>query len=240
MDRIGPSRAPKHLQSLCQQLGNQMSAGIGIACTDVDGDPQALYSVEVDAIRRAIPRRQREFAAGRAAAREAMAHIDWPPTAIPSAPDRSPVWPRGLVGSIAHNRIGCVAIAGRQQQVHALGVDLEEDVPIEAALWETICTPEELNLLSSIPQSEQGRWVTQVFCAKEAFYKWQFSQTSRMLSFCDVHVSFNSNNQEFRAHTERVGPRHPPRNSLEGRGHLISSSGLLLAWLSGAPLPSMS
>lgn len=239
MARLRPPLDPKFLQALRLQTGKEMGAEIGLACSGIDGDPQALFPEELDGIRKAIPRRQREFAAGRQAAREAMANIGWPPMAIPSAPDRSPVWPPGLVGSISHNRVACVAIAGRHHQVHALGIDLEDDVPIEPTLWNTICRPEELAVLASIPGSQQGRWVTRVFCAKEAFYKWQFPQTGHMLSFCDVHVTLHSNNHNFRARTMKTGSSMEPSPSLEGRGHLLSSGGLLLACLGGTPFPAI-
>ena len=127
------------LQSLRSQLQQALGTDVGVACRDVDGDPQDLWPVERAAIAHAIPRRQREFAAGRSAARDAVVKLGSPASAIPCAPDRSPVWPDGIVGSITHTRQTCVAIAGRRERVFAMGIDIEEDVPLDPSLWASIC-----------------------------------------------------------------------------------------------------
>src|SRR5690606_967724 len=88
-----PPRAPLHLDILRRQLEHAMGPGTGVACTGVEGNLQRLWPVEHAAISHAVPRRQREFAAGRTAARAAMSQLGWPPSAVPSAPDRSPIWP---------------------------------------------------------------------------------------------------------------------------------------------------
>ena len=223
--------APLHLEALCQQLEHHMGTGIGVACTGVEGDPQRLWPVEHVVIRQAVPRRQREFAAGRTAARTAMARLGWPPSAIPSAPDRSPIWPDGLVGSIAHTSKVCVAIAGRRDRMCAMGIDVEEDTPPEPSLWETICTPEELCTVATLPLSERGPWVTRLFCAKEAFYKWQYPQTGRMLDFRDVQIDLNQRRSGFSVRRSRGGT--VPVVTCRNEGHLITFQGQVLAWLIG-------
>ncbi len=227
-------KAPDGLASLRQALVEAMGPGIGVSCTGVDGDPQLLWPTERATIRQAVPRRQREFAAGRSAAREAMRQIGWPPVSIPSAPDRSPIWPDGVVGSIAHTGQACVAIAGRRGRVHAMGIDIEEDRPLEPALWETICTPEELSTVASLPRSGRGRWVTRLFCAKEAFYKWQYPQTRRMLDFRDVQVSLSQDNEGFSV--QPPVPTATPLLTCQHEGRLMTRQGLVLAWLTGAPV----
>ena len=217
------------LRSLRQQLAKELGPDIGVVCRDVDGDPQNLWPVERDAVLKAIPRRQREFAAGRTAAREAMVQIGFSPEAIPSAPDRSPVWPERLMGSITHNDRVCVAIVGRRDTVLAMGIDIEEDLGMDPALWAMICTPKELATLSSLPKSEQGRSVTRYFCAKEAFYKWQYPQTQRVLDFCDVDVKFGPNYTGFCVLSSMSGNAPLPSCGTEGR--LLVWKGLVVAWL---------
>ncbi|MFP8833727.1 4'-phosphopantetheinyl transferase family protein [Hydrogenophaga sp. XSHU_21] len=214
------------------ELGKALGDGVGVACTGIDGDPGQLWPEEREAVQKAIPRRQREFAAGRQAAREAMGRIGFPPQAIPSAIDRSPIWPVGVVGSIAHNNHVCVAILGRRSEVHAIGIDIEDDRPLEADLWPTICTEQELATLGLLPPSDRGHWVTRAFCAKEAYYKWQYPQTGRILDFCDVQLTFNHDHSEFRvgqAPTANVPVLiHLPA------GKVRESGGLIVAWLIGA------
>jgi len=230
---IPPQEAFPVIASLHQALVKALGTRIGVACTGVDGDPELLWPGEMTTIRRAVPRRQREFAAGRAAARQAMTRIGWPPSAIPSAPDRSPVWPEGMVGSIAHTGRLCVAITGRRNQVHAMGIDIEEDLPLDPALWASICTPEELSAMASLPPSEGGHWVTQLFCAKEAFYKWQYPQTKRMLDFQDVQITMDQRHSRFFVH--QATSAKSPVLTCQQQGHLTTIHGLTLAWLIGAP-----
>jgi len=219
--------------SLREALVDAMGPDIGVACSGVDGDPQLLWPEELASIRHAVPRRQREFAAGRTAAREAMTRMGLTPSAIPSAPDRSPIWPNGLVGSIAHNSRACVAVVGQRNQLHAVGIDMEEDSPLDAALWDTICTPEEMDAVATMPPCERGQWVTRLFCAKEAFYKWQYPQTGRMLNFRDVHVAPSRLTSRFCVH--RAISTHPPLLTCQCEGRLMIIEGLVLAWLTGAP-----
>lgn len=221
------------LQAMCSRLGAELGPEIGVSCAGTNGDCSTLWPGETEAVRNAVPRRQREFAAGRSAARDALARIGLPAQAIPAAPDRTPVWPQGVVGSIAHNTRACVAIVGRRDQVHALGIDIEDEHPLEEALWGTICTPHELNMLAGLPVRAQGHWVTRVFCAKEAYYKWQYPQTGRMLDFCDVQVSFDEEGTRFqvREAARRIASVLKSRD--EGRLRMIG--GFALAWLAGAP-----
>lgn len=220
--------------ALQQRLSAALGPGIGVACTGVDGDPEHLWPIEQFAIRNAIPRRQREFAAGRAAAREAMRRVGLPPAAIPSAPDRSPVWPDGVVGSIAHTAGVCVAVAGRRAKLRALGIDIEEDRPLDPSLWAHICNPQELAVLTTLNPSEQGRWCTRIFCAKEAYYKWQYPQTGQMLEFGEVHITFSPDQTAFRAHQPMAMPDDPSQGPPRaGEGRLLTVEGVVLAWLTG-------
>lgn len=234
-----PAPAPPALGALHRRLAMALGPHIGVVCAGVDGDPERLWPIEWDAVRNAIPRRRREFAAGRTAAREAMTLVGLTPAAIPCAADRSPIWPDDVVGSITHTANVCVAVAGRRHQVHALGIDIEEDRPMDRTLWPIICTPEELAVLTTQPLSERGRWVTRLFCAKEAFYKWQYPQTGRMLEFSDVQVAFSADQHSFRAwlcthrksgHTNNASASAAP-SSRDGR--LLSTHGVVIAWLSG-------
>lgn len=217
------------LQALRGQLSERLGPGVGVACTGVDGDPQALYPEEFETIRQAVPRRQREFAAGRQAARQAMAQIGWPPAAIPSAADRSPIWPEGLTGSISHTRHACVAVVGPCEDISAIGIDLEDDVAMEPALWSTICTPAEAAFVSTRPAEIRGRLVTWLFSAKEAFYKWQYPRTRRMLEFQDVHVRLT--HPGFPTHFQVAVTGDPSEPHAEG--HCMTCQDQFVAWVIG-------
>jgi enterobactin synthetase component D len=232
--------SPVGLAHLRRQLTERLGPHVGVACTDVHGDPEGLHAEERSAIGGAIPRRQREYAAGRNAARQAMAAIGWPSAAVPSALDRSPIWPSGLVGSIAHTHSACVAVVTRQQDVAAIGIDLEDDEPIESDLWHTICTPAELAFLMAQPTPLRGVLVRRLFAIKEAVYKCQFPLTKRLLDFQEVEVVFEpvSTPSSFQAIID--GP--PAPTNLTGFllpcDHQIAACCILLAG-SGTTPPSI-
>lgn len=213
--------------SLRQHLAERLGHGFGIACTGVDGDPQRLYPEEFAFVRQAVSRRQREFAAGRQAARQAMMAIGWPPVAIPSASDRSPVWPEGLVGSISHTSRSCVAVVCPSHHARGIGIDLEHDLPMEPELWGTICVPHERAWVTAQTVSLQGLWVTRLFSAKEAYFKWQYPQTGQMLDFQDVHVDFDIQSMGFDIHSTAVNksdilPLHVSGELLIGNGEMLA------------------
>lgn len=217
------------LHALRERLTERLGPGIGVACTDVDRDPKGLYPEELATIRQAVPRRQREFAAGREAARQAMAQIGWPSVAIPSAPDRSPAWPEGLVGSITHSARACIAVVCPREQAHTIGIDIEDHRPIETTLWPMICTPEEMALLPLQAEPLRGLTVAHLFSAKEAVYKWQYPLTGRMLDFQDVQVALDPQMQSFAA---RIAAADPSAGSaFETNGNILVHQGHIVSWV---------
>lgn len=77
------------------------------------------------ALVRAGPRRLAEFVAGRACAREAVRRLTAEATAPGLGPDRAPVWPEGITGSISHCGGSAIAVAGAVSRYLGLGIDLE-------------------------------------------------------------------------------------------------------------------
>ena len=68
---------------------------VAVSVTDPRAPQPEVLPSETAHAAKAIPKRQRELSAGRAAARLAMAHLGAAPLAIPPAADRSPIWPMG-------------------------------------------------------------------------------------------------------------------------------------------------
>lgn len=130
----------------------------------------ALSPREADAVDHALHPRQREFAAGRSAARDAMMAIGFPPRSVPMGADRAPVWPEGLVGSITHNEEQVVAAVADAAKVRSLGIDIEACEPLDAELWGSILADEEVEGLGEwgVPP---GQAAMRIFSAKEAVYK---------------------------------------------------------------------
>jgi phosphopantetheine--protein transferase-like protein len=101
----------------------------------------------------------------------AMAELGHSPCGIPSGPDRAPVWPLGLVGSITHSTDFCAAVVARSDCFRTVGIDAEPIDAIPAELVEEILRPDEASEFNSKARPDGADWPTLYFCLKEAAYK---------------------------------------------------------------------
>lgn len=163
-------------------------AGTGMVCFEPQGQTATLFPQEEREMSRAVPARRREFAAGRTAARAALAQLGIAPAAIPVGTGRAPIWPSGMVGSIAHCALGGITIVAHDRAVASLGVDLECDTPLAPDLWPHVLTQAERRELAHLPAAERGRDALDRFVAKEALFKAQYPLTGAMLDFDAVTV----------------------------------------------------
>ncbi len=223
-----PASAPSAcLKRLGQRLERLMGNRIGLACSTIDAPICDLYPEELVAVHRAVPKRQREFAAGRINARRAMTRIGEPAVCIPSGEDRSPVWPAHLSGSISHTDEACVAVVALRSTSRSLGIDLEADRPLPTDLWPIICTPEELAAIRYRASNEQAHWALRLFSAKEAIYKWQYPLTGYMLDFHQVQLTWLSDGPDarFTAELDGLDALRPPG------GRSLVEAGLVVSWV---------
>lgn len=127
----------------------------------------------VHSLERALPaigreKRELQYALGRKAAAEVLAAFGYSPEQqIGRGEGGEPLWPSGLVGSIAHS--GPVALAAASQEVRALGVDIEsvQRGRSRARAIQSVLHPQEE---IEARTSEDGIALS-YFCAKEAAYK---------------------------------------------------------------------
>ncbi len=152
-------------------------------------DPGALAPQEAEHVARAVPKRVGEFAAGRACARRALAELGIADFVLRAGPDREPLWPPGIVGSITHTAGFCGVAAARAEVFAALGLDAERRDAVQRRLWRQIATAAELRWLESLAPEQATDMGALLFSAKEAFYKCQFPLTREWLDFRDVSVS---------------------------------------------------
>lgn len=176
-------------------------------------DPARIYPLfPGEDLPAAVPKRLAEFSAGRAAARVALRK---PLQALPIGPDRAPVWPLDHVGSITHCAGLCLAIAGRSADFQGIGLDVEPEVALDAALWDQILRPDEA--------ARDGLVALAHFVAKEACYKAQFAVSGQLFDFHRLRLEFSG--PWFRAiFTETVLPFHKG-HVLQGR--IIRAGGYL-------------
>jgi 4'-phosphopantetheinyl transferase EntD len=162
--------------------------GVAAAELRAPGNPALLDPDEALSVARAVPKRVREFAAGRLCARSALARFGIASFAVRVASDRQPLWPAGLVGSITHTQGFCAAVIGEHARFVGLGLDTENADAVSPNLWPSICVAEELAWIAALPAEEQTRAATLVFATKEAFYKCQYPSTGEWLSFSDLRI----------------------------------------------------
>ena len=147
-----------------------------------------LFDVEDRAIRNAAPLRRDEFAAGRAAARGALATLAIAPVPIPRAADRRPLWPNGIIGSISHTDGIAAAIVGHNQPTAGVGLDIEGDAPLKKELRKYILTRSEAAARKARPLVANSSRCKATFAAKEALFKAIYPITGQFFGFLDANV----------------------------------------------------
>lgn len=142
-------------------------------------------------VARAVEKRQREHAAGRWAARQALARLGVAPTAILVGDDRAPRWPAGIAGSITHCAGFAAAAVAHVEQVCALGIDAEvvRDAPFEG--WQRTLVDVERARLATADGTPEVRALFATFAAKEAFFKLQWPVTATFVDFTEAEVTLD-------------------------------------------------
>ncbi|MHA6326929.1 4'-phosphopantetheinyl transferase family protein [Roseivivax sp. CAU 1753] len=167
------------LLAMIRSLGDAWPEGVAVAVVDPAEATAPLFPIEQAAVSRAVAGRRAEFAAGRQAAREALATLGHPPVAIPMAEDRAPVWPAGIVGSLSHSATACIAVVARADRIASLGVDIEPYDPVPEDIVHEIGREDEIAGIGP----DRRLAARQLFSAKEAAYKAQYPLTRTLFGF---------------------------------------------------------
>ncbi|MFK7837222.1 MAG: 4'-phosphopantetheinyl transferase [Sulfitobacter sp.] len=186
--------APDRLARAQAVIAALFDNAVAVAVTDPRAaQPEALGG-EADHLSRAFPTRKQEFAAGRAAARSAMARLGHAPQPIHAAKDRAPIWPEGIAGSISHKATLCAAAVTDAPVL--FGLDIEENTDLAADLMSAICSDAELDRIKG---PHQARLAKLIFSAKEAAYKAQYPETGMLFGFDHMDVTLDLAAQTFTA-----------------------------------------
>jgi 4'-phosphopantetheinyl transferase EntD len=124
-----------------------------------------LHPEEEVYVARAVPKRRREFAAGRACARAALACFGVAEGPLLRDADRCPVWARGFVGSISHCHGFCAASVARAEHLAGVGIDAEQSTPLPPRLHAMIATPRERERFARLPPEDGVDWPKVLFSA---------------------------------------------------------------------------
>jgi len=205
-----------------------LPADVALAVTDPtsveSGNDGPLPQIEAAAIASARPLRQTEFIAGRRAARRAMTDLGLPPAPVPVGADRAPQWPGGVIGSLSHTRTVCLAAVAPASAARAIGIDVEDDAPLEEALIPSICTRAERARYAG---PDAARLAKLTFSAKEAAYKAQYPLTKTLFGFNHLDVTFDAAKGRFDATFLAPAGAFETGDVLHGRfaqvgGHVIT------------------
>lgn len=188
----------------------------------------ALRPIEAQAVARAVEARRLEVAAGREAARAALATLGVEDVAIGRGERGEPLWPEGIAGSITHTKTLCVAAVTRARA--GIGIDAEPEGPLGEEIWDLITTDEELAELKHISCNDAGERARWIFCAKEAAYKCQYLTTGLLLDFGDLQIRWTTtkgNIHAFEASYQRDAPPFGRGDRIPGligraEGHVVA------------------
>jgi 4'-phosphopantetheinyl transferase EntD len=150
-----------------------------------------LPPAEEALVERAVAKRQREFALGRACARTALEKLGHGDAVIGRAPSGAPLWPDGIVGSITHTKGYAAALVGEASRFSGIGVDAERVGGVTRNLWPRLFDDAELDYLAALDDAAQACAATLIFSAKETSYKaWGCSGP---LSFLEIRITPHTN-----------------------------------------------
>jgi 4'-phosphopantetheinyl transferase EntD len=148
------------------------------------GDEQALLPEEANAVATSVIKVRRASGAARIVARRLLARLGKEQCALPKGSAGAPLWPEGIVGSLAHDDTVALAAVAMSSSVGALGVDIEPaEQPPFNDLLERIATPRERFIANT--ESYGGRLL---FAAKEAVYKAVYPLDGLFLDHHDIEI----------------------------------------------------
>lgn len=183
-----------------------------------------LSPAESQATTSMSPNRRGEFAAGRMAARLALAELGVRGHDLVVAPDRRPVWPSDIVGSITHTEGFCAAAVAKRQNHLGVGIDAERlDRPIVGQVRDSICHRSELDAATDEPHAAHV-----IFSAKESFFKAYYPQTLHWIGFHDANVVLSPADNSFQI--TLISPTAPrPAGLASVSGRYAITGGLVLS-----------
>ena len=148
-----------------------------------EGDDLALLPEEMAGFAGSVIKVRRASGAARIVARQLMSRLGRAPQPIPRSTAGMPVWPGGIVGSLAHDARIAVAAMARQDDFLGVGVDIEPAEPLERTCWASLQPRRSDGQLTTIRY--RGRLL---FSIKEAIYKAVYPLDGTFLDHHDVEV----------------------------------------------------
>lgn len=201
---------------------------VEVASHEVRGDEVSghLFPEEAALVPRAVESRRREFTTGRLCAHAALHRLGVPPRPVLRGPDREPLWPDGVVGSITHCEDYRAACAAWRRDFASIGIDAELDAPLPDGVLDQVATAAERAWLKEAPRG--CPWDRVLFSAKESLYKAWYPLAHRWLGFEDAIVTIKPGDGTFSARVLVEPPRSSGHESSVWSGRFLVRDGLVL------------
>lgn len=181
---------PTQPSAVCPEIATWLFPGVvaayqmPIATASLD----ILNDEERPLFSRAVPKRQLEFAAGRACAAVSLNALGLNGNFVSIGENRMPVWPDGVVGSISHDSKLACAVVGRSDIWLGLGIDMETPRRLAPSSAAVVCRDDERDQLGLWPTGVDGLGL--VFSAKESVFKCYYPLEHMFLDFQDVALDW--------------------------------------------------
>lgn len=171
---------------ITQLIASIAEPGISIGHRFIaQGDESALLAIEAQYFQKAKLQVRRQSGAARAAARELLSGLGLDGVAIARKPSGAPIWPAGIVGSLAHEERLAMAAVAQATEFAGIGIDIEPADNLPAELVDVVATPAERS------RYDQNFLQTRaLFATKEAVYKAVHPIDNIFLEFHDIEVDF--------------------------------------------------
>jgi len=183
-----------------------------------------LLAEEISITTGMVDKRLTEFTHGRYCARSAMKLLGTRPEPVGKGPNREPVWPDGIIGSISHTEGSAAAAVAKSAEMIAIGLDMEGCAPLQSDLIPMICLPEE-------NPDKDGRHAKLLFSIKESIYKCLFPLVGEYIDFLEMEVILDTEAQLFSAQPRAARLDADLIARLQGRYKLQPQLVVSAAWI---------
>jgi enterobactin synthetase component D len=160
-----------------------------------------LAIVFPEAMTKAVIKRKAEFLAGRYAARQCIeklqieskkhSHLFFGDVFdLQAGVHKSPLWPKGIVGSISHTNSRACALVANTENYKGVGIDIENWLPNSACeqIASLILAKNDHTFLKKINSISHSRFLTLIFSAKESLFKALYPSVGYYFDFKDAEV----------------------------------------------------
>jgi len=167
-------------------IGRVLAPGLWGAETHDAGQYLPVAAAEAELVLNSGPKRQRDFALGRACARAALAQAGLADAVLLRAESGAALWPPGFTGSITHT-VGYAAalVSGDYRGV---GIDAEQIGGVTEALAPRLFGEQERAWLGGLSPATLPLAMTLLFSAKEAAFKARNAPAGAALAFRDMQI----------------------------------------------------